>query len=264
MRWSNDDTRLTIGDVEFLTMGSDRSEELIRVLALGNFKSTGDRLVLLKPRRVIERYVDLVRDLQPARVLDLGIFEGGSAALLAACSTADRVVAIDCRPDRVGGLDDFIAKRDLLDRVRPHYGIDQGDVSALRTILDDELPGPIDLVLDDCSHRYAPTVSAFDLVYPRLRPGGLYVIEDWPWGVVPLATPELTDSLLRTLPPRPLAEFVVELALAAASRPDIVAKVTIDDSMVVVQRGSADLDVGFRLVDCRWDELEVSLRLPPR
>ena len=36
-----------------------------------------------------------------------------------------------------------------------------------------------DLIVDDASHLYRPTLASFEVLYPRLRPGGTYVIEDW-------------------------------------------------------------------------------------
>jgi len=40
------------------------------------------------------------------------------------------------------------------------------------------LTRPPDLIIDDGSHRGPDTWAAFRSLYPRLRPGGLYVIED--------------------------------------------------------------------------------------
>ena len=37
----------------------------------------------------------------------------------------------------------------------------------------------IDLVIDDASHRLAETRSSFESLFPHVRPGGLFIIEDW-------------------------------------------------------------------------------------
>ena len=34
-------------------------------------------------------------------------------------------------------------------------------------------------MIDDASHLLDPTRSSFDVLFPLLRPGGVYVIEDW-------------------------------------------------------------------------------------
>jgi predicted methyltransferase len=41
-------------------------------------------------------------------------------------------------------------------------------------LIDDQL---LDLVVDDTSHL-GPTRASFNTLFPRLRPGGVYVIED--------------------------------------------------------------------------------------
>jgi hypothetical protein len=44
-----------------------------------------------------------------------------------------------------------------------------------------EFSAPLDLVIDDASHIYGPTKASFQALFPLLRPGGLYLIEDWAW-----------------------------------------------------------------------------------
>lgn len=41
-----------------------------------------------------------------------------------------------------------------------------------------ERHGPFDLIIDDCSHEMAPTIESFHLLWPHLKPGGIYAIED--------------------------------------------------------------------------------------
>jgi len=43
----------------------------------------------------------------------------------------------------------------------------------------------IDVVIDDCSHLAEPTRLAFDTLFPHVRPGGFYVVEDWGTGYWP-------------------------------------------------------------------------------
>ena len=76
-------------------------------------------------------------------------------------------------------MDEFIAARGLGNALRPFYGIDQADGSRLARLVDEELEGGLDIVVDDASHHYEPTLASFQALFPVLRPGGLYVIEDW-------------------------------------------------------------------------------------
>jgi hypothetical protein len=39
----------------------------------------------------------------------------------------------------------------------------------------------VDLVVDDASHTYEATKTSFEILFPLLRPGGIYIIEDWSW-----------------------------------------------------------------------------------
>ena len=51
----------------------------------------------------------------------------------------------------------------------------------LRQIILRELADELDLVVDDASHTYEETKASFEFLFPLLRPGGIYVIEDWSW-----------------------------------------------------------------------------------
>jgi hypothetical protein len=58
--------------------------------------------------------------------------------------------------------------------LRLYYEIDQGDHLALERIMQENFPdGKLDLVIDDCSHLYAPTKASLNFPFPRVRP---------PWG----------------------------------------------------------------------------------
>lgn len=39
----------------------------------------------------------------------------------------------------------------------------------------------MDLVVDDASHFYEQTKTSFQTLFPLVRPGGMYIIEDWGW-----------------------------------------------------------------------------------
>jgi hypothetical protein len=60
-------------------------------------------------------------------------------------------------------------------RIRTIQG-DQGDPGALRAIA--EQHGPFDLVIDDGSHVNEHVLTTFGALFPHVREGGFYVIED--------------------------------------------------------------------------------------
>ena len=62
-----------------------------------------------------------------------------------------------------------------------HFATSQCDGEMLRQIVLSELADELDLVVDDASHTYEETKTSFELLFPLLSPGGIYVIEDWSW-----------------------------------------------------------------------------------
>jgi predicted O-methyltransferase YrrM len=196
-----------------------------------------DQMLLLKPPSEIEAYAALIAATGPRTIVELGIYKGGSTALLAQLAQPTKLVAIDLRED-CPPLDRFIDAQGLRGSIVPCYGVDQTDVATLDAILLRELgDAPLDLVIDDASHLLPATRTSFTRLFPQVAPGGTYVIEDWAWGHQDFVMP----------PPRfqdvqPLSAFVCELAILAARRPGIIAEITIDAHKAVVRRGSRAVD----------------------
>jgi cephalosporin hydroxylase len=191
-------------------------------------------LLLMKPRDMVEQYVALVEQLDPKRIFELGIFHGGSVAFLALLAEPERHVAIDLLPEPSAGFERWLEEHD--DLVHVHYGVDQGDAAALRKIVDEEFAGaPLDLVIDDASHVLDPTRSSFNVLFPLVRPGGVYVIEDWgsdlQFELEGTRDPEVAHRIQEALAERPelqhfvpLARLVFEIVLASVYT-DLVASI---------------------------------------
>jgi predicted O-methyltransferase YrrM len=240
-------------------------------------RSTPDLLRVAKPADLIEAYAGLLERCAPSVIVELGICGGGSTALLALLAKPRKLVAIELDPEPIEGLATFLHSRGLADAVRPYFGVDQGDRDTVATIVDREIgTEPIDLVIDDASHLLRESRVSFDLLFPRLRPGGLYVIEDWAshdrhaiWEASaveadaameePKQRPRLQrvrENLLLDEPGRaePLSHLVVELVLARAGLDDAITDVSIDKHWAVVRRGAAPLDpTTFRRTDLYRD-----------
>jgi hypothetical protein len=58
---------------------------------------------------------------------------------------------------------------------------DQSDAEAIRAIVTKFSRAP-DIIIDDASHLGGPTLASFNALFPLLRQGGLYCIEDWATG----------------------------------------------------------------------------------
>ena len=218
-----------------------------------------------KSRSLLEAYIELWARLQPRRVVELGIRRGGSTALMWELGGLERLVAFELSDERVSALDAFIAERGLEDAVRPWYGIDQGDRDRLRTIVARELgSSTLDLVVDDASHLYAESKASFEVLFPRLRPGGLYLLEDWSWQHITAAAyaaaAQTSEEVRRRIeaaieergtfiPPTPMSRLPMELVIARAISGDVIADLSFDRDWVVVRRGPARLDPDSFAID---------------
>ena len=220
------------------------------------FASSSHSFMLVKHRHMVERYDELVSSLRPRRIVELGILQGGSTAFFSLLANPERLVAVDIKDDPTLGLEDFIDERQLRDRLRTHYSFDQGDDTRLRRLIASEFAGePIDLVVDDASHRVGPTRASFNVLFPQLRPGGIFVIEDWS-GLHHLdaelqaraandrSVHAKLEEHARSGRPSdtPLSVLLFELILASAYAPELFAEIVVTDGWAHVVRGPGNMD----------------------
>jgi hypothetical protein len=211
------------------------------VCVVGRGSTATADMRIVKPRWLIERYLRLFDELQPRRLIEIGIWGGGSMALFAQLLDPVKHVAMELRAEPVPALARFIDDRGLGDRVKPYYGVDQSDPDRLVEICDEAFGEPLDLVVDDASHLLGPATTTFNALFPRLRTGGVYVIEDWSWaqGRVAFSKEPLPE---RFAGQPPLSDLVTELVLASASSPDAVVEVRASLGFAAITRGPAELD----------------------
>jgi hypothetical protein len=116
---------------------------------------------------------------KPVRLLEIGI-GGYEFARLGGASLA---MWADYFPNgRILGIDVFAKTLDLGPRVSTRQG-SQDDAAFLARMSAEH--GPFDIVIDDGSHVPAQVIASFNVLFPLLADGGLYVIEDvqstfWP------------------------------------------------------------------------------------
>jgi hypothetical protein len=182
----------------------------------------------------VKWYVDFLTAQKPRGIVEVGMWDGASVALAAEVAMPDKLVGIDRQARSTAALDDFVTRKGLSARVRPYYGVDQADRAAISSLIETELRDvELDLVVDDASHQLGPTRKTFNCLYPMVRPGGNYVIEDW-------VTHSPFAAALVEGPP--LTLFALELVLACSERPDIVADVLVSEGYLVVTKGDASVD----------------------
>jgi SAM-dependent methyltransferase len=232
--------RCAVGDIEFQTL----PEDILDSDRKGGFSMKGADFLLLKVRPLVQRYIDLVQELEPRSIFELGIFEGGSTAFLYELAQPQRMVAVDQQEPKNPALREHIARHGLSDRLRMHADVDQADRGRLVALVQDAFGDePLDLVIDDCSHLYEPTRASFNEIFPRLRPGGVYMIEDWPWAHTAVGS-EHPEGMWPD--ETPLSRLVFELVLALPSLPGLITGIDVDRYVVTVRRGPAEVDrAGF-------------------
>ncbi len=215
MRWLSDDT-FELDGVRYVNMDFAA-------------KTDDHRLAVLKPRYYFEAYEEALRGERIDRMLEFGVFQGGSTILMASLCRPEKIVAVDiCDP--VAAFDSFRERNPALTQgVVVKYNTSQDDELALNRIFAEEFDGPIDLVIDDACHWYEETKRSFEIAFPHLRPGGLYVIEDWHWAHDPVF-----DIWHDKNSP---VNLLTDLMLVQAARPDLIDTMRISHGMAVIRKG---------------------------
>lgn len=110
---------------------------------------------------------------RPVRLLELGVNQGGSLQLWRDYFPKGIVAGIDITPVRVA---------DRSGRIHVYQGLQQ-DTELLDRVRAESAPEGFDIIIDDCSHIGEFTALSFwHLFDHHLKPGGIYVIEDWGTG----------------------------------------------------------------------------------
>ncbi|MBV9555250.1 MAG: class I SAM-dependent methyltransferase [Alphaproteobacteria bacterium] len=225
-------------------------------------QTTPTSVVILKESRLLREYLDFLAAHDIANVFEFGVWQGGSPLFYALATDARKIVAIDhlhkgprppeadhddvlARAYKNPALDEIIEQRGIADRVKLHFSVSQDDRKAVSGIIDHEFgDAALDLVIDDASHYYAHSRTSFETAFPRLREGGLYIIEDWQWA----HSPHYQSG--GTFEGRPaLTNLVFELLVAYGSHPDLFWNMVVRDWFVAVQKGSKPLAGDFKLDD---------------
>ncbi len=127
----------------------------------------------MKIPEYIKTYEELFSPLKdhPVTILELGVLSGASLLMWQSFfrHEASEIIGLDMNPP--------IDLKE--DRIFQYQGY-QDDVVLLEQIVKDH--GPFDIIIDDASHRMAPTHRSWSYLKNFLKPGGFYVIEDYGTG----------------------------------------------------------------------------------
>ena len=145
--------------------------------------STSEAFTIAKNEHYLRVYEELASAFSPRSILELGIFQGGSYVFLDKLFKPRRMSAVDISGQPVAPLLQYVADKEGR---FVHFSTSQSDREILEHIVRNELANELDLVVDDASHTYEQTKASFEILFPLLRPGGIYLIEDWSWAHHPL------------------------------------------------------------------------------
>lgn len=111
-----------------------------------------------------EKYFDAYKDLD-ASLLEIGVRDACSLRTWEEYFTRAKIFGIDIEDK----------ERHDTNRIKTFCG-DQSDSEFIRSVL--SKTGPLDIVIDDGSHINHITLKSFELLFPALKSGGIYIIED--------------------------------------------------------------------------------------
>jgi hypothetical protein len=149
--------------------------------------------------RVYDRYFASLRD-QPLNLLEIGV---GGYDDPASGGDSLRMWREYFSAGRIYGIDMYDKSQHRSDRIITYRG-SQDDERFLSFVADQI--GEIDIIIDDGSHFSPHVIKSFEVLFPRLRYGGIYVVEDvgtsyWPdyQGSKDFSDPNTSMSFLKSL-----------------------------------------------------------------
>lgn len=241
--WSDDDRRLTLNGWEFVTVHGGGAYDA--------WKPGENCFLLFKTRALVDQYLEFFGELRSTtpieNVLELGLYDGGSIPFWVELLEPTRHVGVDIRePNEAPWFRHYAEQRKQTTQIETRWKTSQADRKQTLAIQDEVFGGaPIDLLIDDASHFYEETRASFENLFPRVRPGGYYIIEDWAW----FHWRGIEDEWARKAP---LSRLILELVEAAGSSSTaLIRSLRVCSGFAVVQRGhlpQEELD-GFRLDD---------------
>jgi len=194
-------------------------------------------LIMLKDQEKMDDWEKRVRNRKVKRVLEVGINKGGSIPYIFDLLQADFIVGVDII-EPVPGLFKKLDGSRLNGKYALYFDTDQTDRAALNGICERHFKAGLDLVIDDASHLLHHTRESFEILFPKLRPGGLYVIEDYVWA---------HNAGFGMLAPKrykghpTMVQVLFEIAMLYSTKRDWIRKIIMDSNTITIIRGSGKI-----------------------
>lgn len=210
-------------------------------------RSDGNNFVLVKDATFADSMSRILLDRQPKKILEFGIYQGASMVLLDQLYRPEILIGIDERVN-VDALERYIESGRAYSKIFTGYGVLQDNAAAIHQLLDESLAcGYLDLVIDDCSHLYLQSKRSFEISFPRLSRGGIYIIEDWGWAHW---SGEFQEKVF--FEGLPLSQLVFELLMIQSTRPDWIERIEVDFHHVAIFRGPGIIDRNSFSIDSAY------------
>jgi len=194
-------------------------------------KSKGSTFVMVKEEGMIDFYKELKRrDGENIKnIMEVGMFEGGSLVFFDKLFTPDKIVGVDIRREPIKPLERYVRDKS---HIKTYYGRSQDKIGTLMAARSN-FPDGIDLVVDDASHMYAETKATFEMLFPLVRPGGYYIIEDWAWA----HQPDHNQDTPHPWHDKPaLTNLVFQIVVASACY-GVIEEVVVNSNLVCIKKG---------------------------
>lgn len=202
-----------------------------------------DAFVFYKDKKLIDMYDQFFKQIElkesakgkSLNVLEVGMWDGGSAVFWNEILQPNLFIGIDILDE--GGTDVYKNYvRTHSDNFFNYWNTSQTDREKITTIFDRHLKGQsLDLVFDDASHRYHQTLESFNIIFPYLKKGGIYIIEDWAWGH--WLHEDSSSYPAFTEPTRLIFELI-----EAAANIGLIENLYVCSGFTAIIRGKADID----------------------
>ncbi len=113
-----------------------------------------------------ERFFRDLQDLSNLRIMEIGVYNGDSLRMWEEYFPHASIVGVDIDPRTLANA----TARTTIELA------DQSNIVDLTRLATTH--GPFDIVLDDGSHHWDHQITSFRTLYPHIKPGGYYVLED--------------------------------------------------------------------------------------
>jgi hypothetical protein len=149
-------------------LGLDMENQPKSLTDIANRNKTDKGTVHFEAHGYTEVYGKFISDSLELNLFEIGVWHGDSIRMWNEYNENINLYAIDIDPE---------VKNYLIgnEKVSLYIG-DQSDATLINEIFDSA--NNFDFVIDDGSHNYSDILASFKLIYPRLKHGAVYFIED--------------------------------------------------------------------------------------